>query len=283
MKRPNLFIVGAMKSGSTTLHDYLAEHPEIFMSAEKEPGFFVPELWKNKNAADYEQLFAAAGNQKYCGESSTHYTKLPTYQGVSERIHQYNPEAKILYIVRHPVKRTISHYLHNRRTMHLHAESRTMLRAIEQDEVYTAYSQYSMQLGPYYEKFGRENIQVILFEEMTASPEKVLREIFAWLDVKPVLASEYNKKSNVAPLVAPTVRGFGLLNKLRHSSLWNQLSPVFPKKIRNLGNAMAERKEKADVHLGQVDEVHRKLRTMYMENVRELEALTGKSFDAWQF
>lgn len=283
MKRPNLFIVGAMKSGSTTLHDYLAEHPEIFMSPEKEPGFFVPELWKTKKTTEYNQLFATSSYEKYRGESSTHYTKLPTYSGVAERIYQYNPDARILYIVRHPVKRTISHYLHNRRDLYLYAENRPILKAIEQDESYTAYSNYAMQIKPYYEKFGEKNIQVILFEEMIASPETVLKELFKWLGVKLILPSEYNKISNVAPIVAPTVRGFGLLNKLRYSSLWSQLSPIFPKKIKYIGNAMAAKKEDAAVYFNQVDEVHRRLRTMYLENVRDLEVLTGKSFVAWQF
>lgn len=282
MKRPNLFVVGAMKSGSTTLHDYLAEHPEIFMSAEKEPGFFVPELWKEKSEEEYNQLFTAASNEKYLGESSTHYTKLPTYSGVAARIHQHSPEAKILYVVRHPVKRTISHYLHNRRELYLHAENRPILKAIEQDEIYTAYSNYAMQIRPYYEYFVKENVQIVLFEEMIASPETVLKEIFQWLGVKHTFPVANSKKSNAAPAVAPTVRGFGLLNKLRYSSLWDQLAPLFPKGMKNLGNAMAEKKEDVTVSASDVDEVYRELRSMYQKCTRDLEELTGKSFAIWQ-
>ena len=282
MKRPNLFVIGAMKSGSTTLHDYLAEHQEIFMSPEKEPGFFVPELWKKKGKNEYNQLFADATDEKYRGESSTHYTKLPTYQGVAERIYRYNPEVKILYIVRHPVKRTISHFLHNRRDLYLHAENRSILKAIEQDEIYTAYSNYAMQVRPYYEIFGKENVQVVLFEEMIASPETVLKEIFQWLGVNYSFPDANRKKSNAAPAVAPTVRGFGLLNQLRYSSWWNRLSPLFPRGIKNLGNTMAEKEEDVTVSVNDADEVHRKLRSLYQVYIRDLEELTGKSFVAWQ-
>jgi len=283
MKRPNLFVVGAMKSGSTTLHDYLAEHSEIFMSAEKEPGFFVPELWSRKSGEEYSQLFAAAGNVRYRGESSTHYTKLPTYTGVAERMYQYNPEAKILYIVRHPVKRTISHYLHNRRDLARHAENRPILRAIEQDEIYIAYSNYAMQIRPYYEKFGKGNIQVVLFEELIVSPESVLKDIFQWLEVSLTSpGTGYNKQSNAAPAVAATVRGIGILNKLRYSSLWNRLSPLFPEKIKKIGNAMAAKREELTVSDSDAYEVHRMLRPIYRECSRDLEALTGKSFAAWQ-
>lgn len=91
-KRVNLFLVGAMKSGSTTLHEYLSQHPDIFMSEEKEPGYFVPELWRDRPKDDYDRLFTNAYDKKYMGESSTHYTKLPTYKGVAERIYQYNSD-----------------------------------------------------------------------------------------------------------------------------------------------------------------------------------------------
>jgi hypothetical protein len=281
-KRPNLFLVGAMKSGSTTLHDYLSEHPDIFMSTDKEPGFFVPEFWKNKSEEKYNQLFTEAKSEIYLGESSTHYTKLPTYLGVAEKIYQYNSNAKIIYIVRHPIKRTISHYLHNRRDLYLHAENRDILNAIEQDEIYTAYSHYAMQIKPYYDYFGKANVCIVLFEEMIASPEKVLKEIFQWLDVDPDFPIKNSKKSNATPVVASTVRGGGLLNKLRYSSFWNWLSPLFPQQLKKLGNIMAEKKESVIISSVENDEVHNKLRSLYQAQTHDLEELTERSFAVWK-
>ncbi len=282
MNRPNLFLVGAMKSGSTTLHDHLAEHPEIFMSSEKEPGFFVPELWGDKGEKAYSRLFEAVTDEKYCGESSTHYTKLPTYAGVVERIYHYASNAKILYVVRHPIKRTVSHYLHNRRTLDFHPENRPILKAIRQEDKYTSYSNYAMQIRPYYDRFGKENVQVILFEELISSPEKVLREIFQWLGVASSIPISCGKKSNAAPSTASTVRGLGLLNALRYSALWDRLSPLFPKKIKILGNVMAESQEVLTVSPHELDQVERKLQEQYRDYVSDLELLTGRSFSSWQ-
>jgi len=277
----NLFVVGAMKSGSTTLHDYLAEHPEIFMSPEKEPGFFVPELWRSRGAGEYEALFSNARDEKYLGESSTHYTKLPSYSGVAERIHQYNPRARILYIMRHPVKRTVSHYLHNRRDLSGYAENRPMLKAIAQDAMYSAYSNYALQIGPYYDLFGRDQVFVVLFEEMVAFPETVLRGVFQWLDVDSNFIVAGCRKSNATPAAAPMARGFGLLNKLRYSSQWARFSPYMPKLIKNLGNAMAEKVETVAVADQEIVEVQAMLEPVFREYVRDLEALTGKSFAVW--
>lgn len=280
--RPNLFLVGAMKSGSTTLHDYLSEHPDIYMSPEKEPGFFVPEIWRNKSEEKYNQLFNEAESEIYLGESSTHYTKLPTYLGVAEKIYQYNSNAKIIYIVRHPIKRTISHYLHNRRDLYLHAENRDILKAIEQDEIYTAYSNYAMQVRPYYDFFGKANVCIVLFEEMIAAPEKVLKEIFQWLDVDPNFQITNSKKSNAAPVVASTIRGGGLLNKLRYSSLWSWLSPLFPQQLKTLGNLMAEKKENVTISAAEDEELKRELRSVYQAYIRDFEELTERSFTLWK-
>ena len=110
MKRnsvPNLFIIGAMKSGTTYLHDLLSSHPDIFMSTVKEPCHFVngaelkklaPQMWNMRfweNMARYEQLFEKAGSESVVGESTTLYAKYPTLSGVPRRIHEFNPDAKV--------------------------------------------------------------------------------------------------------------------------------------------------------------------------------------------
>ncbi len=281
MKRPNLFVVGAMKSGSTTLHDYLAEHPEIFMSAEKEPGFFVAELWGNKSPTEYEDLFADATGEKYLGESSTHYTKLPTYPGVAEKIYQYNSLAKILYIVRHPVERTISHYFHNRRSLRYHAETRSIITAISEDKAYTDYSNYAMQLEPYIRLFGRANVYIVTFEKMISSPQVEMSKVFAWLDVDEAVKVSSNKKSNVAPKTYKVARGFGLLNKLRYSAQWDKLAPLFPAYFKKAGNQMAERSEKKTIENNEKILVYQRLAPLYKNYVRKLEVITGISFADW--
>ena len=101
MNKPNLFLIGSMKSGTTTLHDLLAEHPDISMSEPKEPCYFVdpdllknlwPEMWRMgywKDEQAYLALFSGKSGAKYFGESSTDYTKMPKISGVAwPRMHR---------------------------------------------------------------------------------------------------------------------------------------------------------------------------------------------------
>ncbi len=281
MKRLNLFVVGAMKSGSTTLHDYLAEHPEIFMSAEKEPGFFVAELWGNKSPTEYEDLFVDATDEKYLGESSTHYTKLPTYPGVAKKIYEYNPLAKILYIVRHPVERTISHYFHNKRDLLYHAETRSIITAIRKDKSYTDYSNYAMQLEPYIRFFGRERIYIVTFEKMISAPQVEMSKVFAWLDVDDAVQVSPNKKSNAAPKLYKVARGFGLLNKLRYSAQWDKLAPLFPAYFKKVGNQIAEKNGKKVIDNKGKILVYQELAPLYQDYIHKLEGIAGISFSDW--
>ncbi|MEQ1486826.1 hypothetical protein [Methyloglobulus sp.] len=95
---PNLFLVGAMKSATTSLHNYLDLHPEIFMTKDlwKEPGYFVKEINFGKGIDWYLDLFKDAKNEKFLGESSVGYTRSPNYPGAPERIHDFCPNAKII-------------------------------------------------------------------------------------------------------------------------------------------------------------------------------------------
>ena len=106
--KANLFIIGAMKAGTTTLHYLLDRHPDIFMSLEKEP-----QVFSSKPLASYDDIFEGYDKQKYMGESSTAYTKLPDEPNIAKQIYDYNPDAKLIYLIREPMARAVSHYRHN--------------------------------------------------------------------------------------------------------------------------------------------------------------------------
>ncbi len=116
MALPTFFIIGAPKAGTTSFHYYLNQHPQIQMSAVKEPSFFAPssnppDARRSINRLDqYEQLFDPAVGVR--GEASTNYAEYPFRQGVPERIKELVPEAKFVYLVRDPIDRTMSHYHH---------------------------------------------------------------------------------------------------------------------------------------------------------------------------
>jgi hypothetical protein len=279
-KRPNLFIVGAMKSGTTSLHNYLGAHPGVFMCEPKEPGYFVEELTLSRGPQWYSSLFDGAKDETILGESSTHYAKLPVYRGVPERIAQFNEHARFIYVMRDPVQRVISHYWHNVRNLRWEAERRDMLTAVKRDPQYQAFSDYAMQLEPYIKLFGRDRIYVTTFESLTTEPCAAVQAVFRWLGVdQTYVPPTLDRRWNSAPEKAMRVRGLGLLNMLRHSPLWGQVAPWIPAEVRAFGNKLAERPVSAASE--PADEVVDYLRPRLQDRTTALVELLGRDFPEW--
>src|SRR5271167_2267183 len=99
--RPDFVVIGAMKSATTTLHEQLARQPGFFMSRPKEPSFFSDDRVHARGWAWYSSLFRLAKPRDLRGESSTHYTKLPTHPRTVERMVRHLPRLKLIYVMRH--------------------------------------------------------------------------------------------------------------------------------------------------------------------------------------
>lgn len=171
---PHFIIMGAMKCATTTLHEQLSAQPGVFMSEPKEPNFFSNDEQFQRGIGWYGSLFAEAQPGDLCGESSTHYTKLPTYPDSVSRLRQHVPNVKLIYVMRHPIERLISQYMHewSRRTV-----SGTLSQSLKQRPELYQYSQYSMQLRPYLEAFGAENVLPVFFERVRQFPQEELARI----------------------------------------------------------------------------------------------------------
>lgn len=171
---PNFIIIGAMKCATSSLHVQLAAQPGIFMCEPKEPNFFSNDEEYAKGIEWYKSLFAEASVNDLCGESSTHYTKLPTYPYTIERLKAHLPDVKLIYVMRHPIDRLKSQYIHE--------WSQTVIsvdinRAIDQYPELISYSKYSLQLQPYFEAFGRERVLPVFFERVLKFPQAELERI----------------------------------------------------------------------------------------------------------
>src|SRR6056297_808318 len=180
--KPNLFIIGAMKSGTSSLHRYLGEHPEIFMCEPKEPAFFAAEASRVADEAHYLELFASAGSVRYVGESSTHYSKYPRFPDVVERITGFAPHARFIYLMRDPVERSISHYWH---MVRWHGERRGILKAMQAEPDFVDFSNYPLQLKQWMKECSTEQLFVDSFECMLRDPKAFCSRVFEWLEVDP--------------------------------------------------------------------------------------------------
>ncbi len=188
---PDFFIIGAAKSGTTTLHDYLTRHPALWMSAEKEPGYFDPKTpfkWRDREL--YLQLFEGADASQLCGESSTAYSEWPGIPDVPRSIHAVNPRARFIYLLREPIKRCYSHFIHRHRYTRAEELSRTTFEdyLARRRDIADA-SDYAAQVQRYLEYFPKESLLLLPFERFVKEPAWALREVFEFLGVEDLSAT----------------------------------------------------------------------------------------------
>ena len=171
---PNFMIIGAMKCATSTLHDQLNNQPGLFLTEPKEPNFFSNDDIYAQGEQWYSDLFSECASTDLLGESSTHYTKLPTYPETIKRIRQYGiGEIKLIYIIRHPIERLVSQYIHEWSQGFL---SNPINEALDTFPELIAYSKYYEQIRPFVQEFGAENVRVHTFKTMMKHKQAVLED-----------------------------------------------------------------------------------------------------------
>jgi hypothetical protein len=181
---PNLIIIGAMKCGTTSLRYYLNQHPDIAMAPDV-LNFFVAERNWNRGRAWYEAQFS--GPERIHGDCSPRYTTHPIHRDVAERMAALVPDAKLLYLVRDPIERLVSHYLHNLAEGRESRAFDAVLRELDGGE-YVLRGHYAAQLErflPYYER----SLLVVFNEDLRQRRLPTLRRIFEFLGVDPAFDS----------------------------------------------------------------------------------------------
>lgn len=175
---PDFIVVGAMKCGTTTLAVQLAHQDGLFMTTPKEPNFFSDEEVWCQGLAWYHSLFATADPGDLKGEASTHYTKLPTHPNTIERIADVLDRPQIIYMIRNPVERAISHYIHEWSQGNMGNDP--VAAFLNHSEI-VAYGQYGMQAAPYVERFGPQAVFLTSLEQLKADKQGELDRIGAFL------------------------------------------------------------------------------------------------------
>jgi hypothetical protein len=203
MTLPTFAIVGAMKTGTTTLSEALAAHPEGFVPERKEVHFFEADRnWRN-GVGWYEEIFAGAGDARAIGDATPLYMFYP--QAV-ERMAQVIPDARLIACVRNPIDRAYSHYLHY--FQRAARESRTFEQAVEDelsrpaerpqvtegalegDPRYLAQGRYAEQLVTLAEHFPREQIHVVLLEDLNERPQETFQAVCRHVGIDPEVLPE---------------------------------------------------------------------------------------------
>jgi hypothetical protein len=292
-KIPNLFIVGAPRTGTTALHSFLSQHSEIFMSDPKEPNFFCSDIhlesdnfhkkkkfFRYRNVKEYISIFDQVKNEKIIGESSTTYLKSTI---AAKNIFKYNPEAKIIIIIRNPVDFLFS--LYNRMQYmgveeNIEFEDALNLEKLRKNGVLPKSVIYPSSLYYHervkfkeqikrYKKYFNSQIKIIIFEEFKNDNQKIFLEILDFLgvnsDFKPIF-----KIINKNKVITNTKIHF-LLTRIVRNSFTIKLSKFFPflRKCPKLFKSLDLDKSKSP----KLDfKLRRKLMKKYYKDVKELES-----------
>lgn len=223
LSHPSFIIIGAPKSGSTTLYHGLRQHPALFMSAEKEPRYFCylavreargseprnPAFFPVRTEDAYRRLFADADGHR-TGEASVSYLEIP---GTAEVIARHRPDARLIAILRNPVDRAFSHYLMNVRG----GDQRRSFEDALADETYLRTGLYTRHLAHYRQHFADDQLFVCLTDDLKQDPLGLLRRIYAFLGVDPAFEPDLSFQHNVGG--APRSR---LLNALMTQARLNE-------------------------------------------------------------
>jgi hypothetical protein len=281
---PNLFIIGAAKSGTSALHYYLGLHPDIHMSAPKEPHYFSRRAegapsHKQLTPRQYERLFDSAKPVR--GESSVSYSFWPYPSGVPEMIHEIAPDARFIYLVRDPVKRSIQHYFHRIGLGTEHRDLQDVIREPrDHEERYIAASSYATQFEQYAKLFGDERILVVDHADLLARRAQTLRDVYGFLHVDPsftsasfdVRVNESTNQRRFSPI------GSRIAESPFYTGATRWIRPdIRQKLIKPVRNALS-----APVILPEVgDDVRAYFAEQLEPEARRFRALTGRRFEHW--
>ena len=275
---PNLIMIGAMKSATTSLHHYLSFHPEIFMSDPKEIDYFIEERNWGKGQDWYEAHFPE--DKPVRGESSVNYTRCHLFKGVPERIHNAVPEAKLIYVLRDPVERAVSHY--RQRTIQ-GVEDRPITEVFSdlEDNDYLQLSMYYMQLMAFMEYYDKSKLLIVTLEEIKVAREATLKKVFQFLEVDDSFyCKEYAEVMNRSVDKRPR-NAFGrFMDKIPLKKL---VKPLLPAALRRTYSEMTAAAPEADKRSDLTPELRQKIADSLKDDVSKLREFSGLTFDAWKF
>jgi hypothetical protein len=310
---PSFFIVGAPKTGTTSLHHYLSQHPEIYMSPVKEPCYFASEVRQEhfsqefessarsssrrllqyldgpmsgldpggivSNWEDYLKLFKNVDGETAIGEASVCYLWSPT---AAPNIRSRIPEAKIVMILRDPAERAFSQYMQYaanglvRRSFREQIECSARNTRHEFNPLYPflEYGQYYQQVKAYLELFPRANIRIYFYEEAWSDPHCLLKSIFEELNVDPEFRADLSRRS----LQRRAPRALTGQYLLRKSGVTPRLKALLPTAVQA---GVRKVLFKSNVAMRMDARDRRYLCDYYRGDVEKLASLVDRDLGAW--
>ena len=273
---PEIYLIGAMKAGTTSLAYLLDQHPSICVADPKEPDYHTAN--QGKGEAWYRRCFSDPDGT-VCVDASTSYASAPVpgpfpyklecdkLRGVPGRIHRARPDAKIIYLLREPIGRTYSAYYHNVRAGW---ETRSFRQAISENADYLSASDYVAQIQLYREFFSQESLLALLFEDLVKAPEETARRCFRFIGLTDSVPLQLERARNAGFVFT----GFG--RTLQRIGVMDLLSAFTPQRLKDMAAPLVSRKIPP-----MAAEDRKFLKDYFDPKNRELARVTGLNLDKW--
>jgi hypothetical protein len=291
MALPDFFVVGAQKSGTTALHHYLVEHPDIYLPSQKETKFFVDDERYNKGLEYYKtEYFSECHGEKAVGEVDPDYMYFATG---AERIALHINDPKFIFIFRNPADRAFSHFVMTyRRGLEslsfeeaIRTEPERIAKGYEEDFHYSYVRRgfYSSQVSRFLEKWDRSQMHFLLAEDLICNPAEAVRGCFEFLDVNPTFVpSQIGKKFHEATVpknlaLAVLFRNEDAYPVLRRFARWCLPSLEWRNRLRV--RLAAWNHKPSDLKL--LDDTRRYLVEIYRPENEKLSTLLGRDLSHW--
>lgn len=233
--KPDFIIIGAMKCGTTSLHYYLRNHPDIYMPREKELDFFVEENNYGKGVSWYTSKFKS--QYLLNGEASPNYTKAHLFVGVPEKMYRLLPDVKLIYLYRDPIDRAYSHYIHS---LSSGREKNNLEKALTENSNYILTSLYHWQLEQFLEFYSRDQLLILDSGELRKNRENALKKIYKFLGVDYFYNEEIIEKNRQSSSLKTRRSKFNYL--FLNTNTGEYLKKIIPEEFKQFYKKLTEKK-----------------------------------------
>jgi len=236
MIKPNYVMIGSPRCGTTTFTELFPQHPDVFLSREKEPHFFSIDHFYHRGWDWYETLYEGSAGCKAIGEASTTYSQHAEFPKAVGRVIEHLPEAKIIYMVREPTAQIGSHWM-----LRLsHGRGRyPFTRDIRENPTYIDTASYWSQLQRYRDHYPDDRILVLFLEDLVADSRSVLQRFYSFLGVDPTFEPKDPDRQANSSASRRVDRWWWA--KLKHTSgLW-RIPDMMPRGVRRMCNQLGTR------------------------------------------
>ena len=301
-KRPNFFIVGAPKCGTTSLSVYLSKHPDVFFAKPKEPLFFGSDLkhaWRLCTQDEYFRCFRGVNDERVVGEGTVWYLYS---RNAAQEIRTFSPSARIIIMLRNPVDMIHSLYHQFRVTCNESLERFEDAIAAQERRAagidvpanahfpaglqYYDVGRYAHQVERYLEIFGRDAVHVIQFEDFIKDTEGVFRQTLDFLALDTTFRPEFTRENPTRTVIFPRLNQWIRKPPAMLTGVKNYLPPGMPRDhlknaYQNVRSLLLHRLNRRQERMKPSDAIRQRIIRALERDIRRLEDVLGTDLSHW--